>query len=213
MRRPRPPKKARCSSIRSPNRYECFPERKWFLFLHHFAFYHADAFLVFCATFPDEPLKQKRHQTYWSAHALAEIKKLNRAGYDIKAAIASRTDHPDWAQICLEHLVASDGTALAECFDKNLIEISFNDKTHHFQRLHRKTHIPYENMVFFDNEEWNIRQVKQLGVKCIYTPDGMMREHWDQLKTIFHISQGASSTHVLLGSALAGHTPQISNDR
>jgi hypothetical protein len=71
--------------------------------------------------------------------------------------------------------------------ENDLIQISFNNKTHHFRRLHQLTGIPYEEMVFFDNEYWNIESVSKLGVKCIYTPDGMMKHHWDEAKQTFGI--------------------------
>jgi magnesium-dependent phosphatase 1 len=114
------------------------------------------------------------------SYALVEINKLR----DVKAAVASRTDQPDWAAFCMEHLVAGDDTTLSKCFG-NLVEISYNDKTHHFKNLHNKTGIPFENMVFFDNEHWNIQSVSKLGVKCIYTPDGMQKKHWDEAKEAF----------------------------
>jgi magnesium-dependent phosphatase 1 len=106
---------------------------------------------------------------------------------DIRAAVASRTDEPGWAKFCMEHLVVEDGTTLSCCFGK-LVEISFQDKTHHFKRLHDKTGIPYQNMAFFDNEHWNIKQVSKLGVKCFYTPDGMNQQHWLDTKKFFGIN-------------------------
>ena len=70
-----------------------------------------------------------------------------------------------------------------------MIQISFNNKTHHFRRLHQLTGIDYEEMVFFDNEYYNIECVSKLGVKCIYTPDGMMKHHWDEAKQMFGIEE------------------------
>ena len=119
-----------------------------------------------------------------SSYALADINRLKSEGLDIRAAVASRTDEPHWARFCMDHLVVEDGSTLSSCFG-NLVEISYNDKTHHFRQLHKKTGIPFEHMVFFDNEHWNIKQVSKLGVKCIYTPDGMMKKHWEEAKTEF----------------------------
>ena len=81
-----------------------------------------------------------------------------------------------------DHLrqVAADGTPLSKCFEHDLIEISYADKARHFESLNRKTGIPFENMVFFDNEYENVRSVGQLGVKCYHTPNGMTREDWNQ---------------------------------
>ncbi len=77
-----------------------------------------------------------------------------------------------------------DGTTLSQCFGR-FVEISYDDKKSHFERLHKKTGIPYEEMCFFDNEYWNIKSVSGLGVKCIYTPDGMTRAAWDEAKKEF----------------------------
>jgi magnesium-dependent phosphatase 1 len=82
---------------------------------------------------------------------LLDSNRLRSEGREIKAAVASRTDEPDWAKFCMDHLVVEDGTTPTSCFG-NLVEISYNNKTHHFRRLHQKTGIPFENMVFFDNE-------------------------------------------------------------
>lgn len=73
---------------------------------------------------------------------------------------------------------------LGACFG-DLVEIHFDNKKHHLRRLHQSTKIPYDEMVFFDNEYGNIRSVSTLGVTCIYTPDGMERKHWDEAKTTF----------------------------
>ena len=121
------------------------------------------------------------------SHALTEINRLKAEGHEIQAAVASRTDEPSWARYCMDHLVVEDGTTLSSCFG-NLVEISFQDKTYHFRNLHKKTGIPYEDMVFFDNEHWNIKQVAKLGVKSIYTPDGMMKKHWEEAKREFGLS-------------------------
>ena len=99
---------------------------------------------------------------------------------DLQLAISSRTDEPSWAYQLMKWLVAADGIPLSKCFDdQNLIEISYSDKYKHFESLHRKTGIPFENMVFFDNERWNCQSVEQLGVKCYHTPNGMTRDDWN----------------------------------
>jgi magnesium-dependent phosphatase 1 len=98
----------------------------------------------------------------------------------IKVAISSRTDEPSWAYQCMKWLEVSDGTPLYKCFDQNLIEISYADKSKHFESLHRKTGIAFEDMAFFDNEFWNIKSVSNLGVKCFHTPNGMTHEAWNE---------------------------------
>mmetsp|Transcript_26876 Transcript_26876/g.64111 ORF Transcript_26876/g.64111 Transcript_26876/m.64111 type:complete len:300 (+) Transcript_26876:314-1213(+) len=152
-----------------------------------------------------------------AAYALTEIHEMKSNGYDIQAAIASKTDEPSWAHFCMKHLAipskrnsSNDGSSvsaseqrdgnnnhtlipLKDCFmvgetkSKSLIEIAFENKQYHFQQLHRKTGIPFEEMVFFDNEYGNIRSVSKLGVHCVYTPDGMHHQHWDDAKREFGI--------------------------
>lgn len=41
------------------------------------------------------------------------------------------------------------------------------------QELHRASSIPFEDMIFFDNERRNFSNVRKLGVHCVHTPDGM----------------------------------------
>ena len=40
--------------------------------------------------------------------------------------------------------------------------------------------IEFHQMVFFDNEIGNIRNVSQLGVHSVFCPDGMTREIWNR---------------------------------
>eukprot|EP00934_Nitzschia_sp_Nitz4_P003789 Nitzschia sp. Nitz4//scaffold189_size62959//13867//14489//NITZ4_006303-RA/size62959-snap-gene-0.7-mRNA-1//-1//CDS//3329539881//3779//frame0 len=121
-----------------------------------------------------------------ASFALADINQLKKEGIDIQAAVASRTDEPEWAHFCMNHLIAQDGTTLKQCFG-GIVEISFDNKKQHFRRLHRQTGIPYEQMMFFDNEYSNIRSVESLGVKCFYTPDGMERKHWEEAREAFQL--------------------------
>lgn len=87
----------------------------------------------------------------------------------------------------MEHLVIEDGTILKDCFEERLVEISGGSKTGHLTRLQRKSGVSYEEMAFFDNEHWNIKDVSHglPGVECFYTPNGMTKEVWDQAKRKF----------------------------
>jgi len=124
-----------------------------------------------------------------AAHSLSEINRMKKDDCNLRVAISSRTDEPSWAYQCMKWLVAADGRSLEECFDdRDLIEISYSDKTRHFESLNRKTGIEFHQMVFFDNERWNIQSVSQLGVKCYHTPDGMTREIWEQCLSDFGMS-------------------------
>lgn len=148
-----------------------------------------------------------------ASYALSQINKLRDVhNMDILAAVASRTDEPQWASMCMDWLTVphyddngdsgGDGTSdsksrsnssskektLTACFDH--VIIGFNDKKWHFERIQQLTRIPYESMVFFDNEMRNIRSVKELGVKCIYTPDGMTADSWHEALGLFDMSAG-----------------------
>ena len=125
--------------------------------------------------------------THFRASALSEIQQLQKQGHDIQAAVSSRTDEPEWARMCLDHLVLDDGiTTLADCFGKR-VEIGYNDKSLHLQRLHQATGVPFHEMCFFDNEHNNIKDVqsKLPAVKCFYTPHGMSGKAWDEAKLSF----------------------------
>jgi magnesium-dependent phosphatase 1 len=131
-----------------------------------------------------------------ASYALSEINRMNKENMSssssrmIKVGISSRTDEPQWARQIMQWLTIIDGTtSLSSCFtDTSLIEISYNDKSKHFESLARKTGIPYTNMAFFDNEYTNIQSVSRLGVKCYYTPHGMTREDWNNCLLDFGIN-------------------------
>ena len=129
--------------------------------------------------------------------ALTEIEQMKTLGHDIQAAVASKTDEPRWAKICLDKLVIDNQrtTTLNSCFEKGrLVDISYGNKKEHLTRLHKKMGIPFESMAFFDNEYGNIRSVSQLGVKCFYTPHGMTYEDWDKAKEEFGVEFDINSS-------------------
>ncbi|CAB9526455.1 Magnesium-dependent phosphatase 1 [Seminavis robusta] len=136
-----------------------------------------------------------------AAVALSEIERLKAAGVDIQAAVASKTDAPSWARICMDHLVIDNDctTTLISCFDNgHLVEISYGSKRQHLTRLHKKTGIPFEQMAFFDNESGNIRSVSALGVKCFYTPRGMQIQDWNKAKECFELLPAPTNTTTTL---------------
>mmetsp|Transcript_12249 Transcript_12249/g.33970 ORF Transcript_12249/g.33970 Transcript_12249/m.33970 type:complete len:188 (-) Transcript_12249:113-676(-) len=113
--------------------------------------------------------------------ALSEIQKMPQ----VEAAVASKTDEPRWAKVCMEELVIDEvKTTLADCFGDR-IEISYGSKVNHLKRLQRKTGVAFADMCFFDNEQGNIRDVSGAlpDVKCYYTPDGMTQQAWEQAKS------------------------------
>ncbi|ROT43014.1 magnesium-dependent phosphatase [Sodiomyces alkalinus F11] len=113
----------------------------------------------------------------------------------IKLAVASRTHTPDLARDLLKMLHISPAAALpsaseeqanttsssarskkekprkaVELFDAGL-EIYPSSKIRHFEAIHRRTGIAYEDMLFFDDESRN-RDTEGLGVTMYLIRDG-----------------------------------------
>ncbi|MCO5579368.1 hypothetical protein L7F22_064319 [Adiantum nelumboides] len=86
---------------------------------------------------------------------------------EVKMAIASRTPTPDIAQVFLNKL------GLANFFVDMEIFPSWTHKTEHLKNIHQKTSIPYNSMLFFDDEDRNIQSVSRMGVTSILVDDGV----------------------------------------
>lgn len=63
-----------------------------------------------------------------------------------------------------------------EFFDN--LEIYPGSKIRHFERLQKATGIPYEDMLFFDDEKRN-KEVERLGVTMWWVPDGVNTKTFD----------------------------------
>ena len=82
-----------------------------------------------------------------------------------KLAVASRTDQPAWARELLELMGYWSRFDQAEIFPSS--------KVAHFSNLNRDLEIPFEEMLFFDDEQRNIMEVGTLGVKCLHVKNGI----------------------------------------
>lgn len=91
----------------------------------------------------------------------------------VKVGIASRTSAPALARTALR-LLHIDAKVANLFFDPDAIEIYPGSKLTHFRKLHEKTGIPYDEMVFFDDESRN-REVSKLGVTFVLVPEGVNR--------------------------------------
>ena len=98
---------------------------------------------------------------------------------DMQIAVASSTTHPRWAQRCLE-LFPMDPIAKTMHEGLDYRAMYPRNKRNHFRQIHEESGIDYADMMFFDNEYYNIDTVSPLGVTCIYCPDGMTWKHWEQ---------------------------------
>ncbi len=83
-------------------------------------------------------------------------------------AAVSRTYEPGWAR---ELLRLYD---LKKYF--HYLKIFPDSKIVHFRQLHRESGIPFEEMLFFDDEMRNIEEVSSLGVKSVLVNEGISME-------------------------------------
>ena len=113
----------------------------------------------------------------------------------VAVGISSRTDEPDWARELLRKFVIgerrSDGErggegdraqhpiVLQDVFEQGPIEIAKDGKIKHFQRIANKLGISFGDMLFFDNESGNCKEVARLGVTVAYCPDGVTNQIWE----------------------------------
>ncbi|HOK50762.1 MAG: magnesium-dependent phosphatase-1 [Bacteroidales bacterium] len=84
-----------------------------------------------------------------------------------KIAVASRTEQPAWARQILDLM------DLRQWFDYE--EIFPDRKIYHLQNIHRQSGIPFNQMVFFDDEQRNIIDVTTLGVTSEWVQNGITR--------------------------------------
>ena len=75
-------------------------------------------------------------------------------------------------------------------FDPNLIEIYYGNKQNHLRTIAEKTGYKLQDMVFFDNQMDNCRDVAQLGVTVAYTPSGVTREAFNKVLEVFPAQNG-----------------------
>lgn len=88
--------------------------------------------------------------------------------HNLVMALASRTEQPQWARQLIELLELSQRFAFQEIYPSS--------KLRHFAALQAVSEVNYRNMIFFDDEPRNTREVSTLGVSCIDVPDGLTWE-------------------------------------
>ncbi|RSH79425.1 uncharacterized protein EHS24_001472 [Apiotrichum porosum] len=99
----------------------------------------------------------------------------------IHIAIASRTGEGDLAREALSLLLVPDidGKIVRSSSYFQTMEIYPSSKLKHFKAIHKKTGIPYEEMLFFDDEHRNF-EVESLGVTMQFITDGTGRKAFNE---------------------------------
>ncbi|KAF0717282.1 Aste57867_2390 [Aphanomyces stellatus] len=122
---------------------------------------------------------------------------LSPAFADTQVAVASRTEYPEWARECLGLILVRFHTmseeekgqlrrrqldASAESL-ANLVHLQAiypTNKRVHFKQLRDESGVDFDEMLFFDNEYGNIRDISSIGVTSVYCPNGMTLDVWRQ---------------------------------
>ncbi|MCR9202629.1 MAG: magnesium-dependent phosphatase-1 [Planctomycetaceae bacterium] len=83
----------------------------------------------------------------------------------IRMGLASRTEEPQWARTLVDLLGITDRFAGVEIYP--------GSKLKHFSALQTTHDILFSQMLFFDDEMRNIREVGQLGVTTVFVSGGL----------------------------------------
>ncbi|XP_042496918.1 magnesium-dependent phosphatase 1 [Macadamia integrifolia] len=109
--------------------------------------------------------RSKREMPSLYPHAKGIMYALKDKGVDI--AIASRSPTSDIAKTFIDKLGIQSMFVAQEIFS------SWTHKTEHFQKIHRRTGVPFNSMLFFDDEDRNIDTVSKMGVTSILVGNGV----------------------------------------
>ena len=92
---------------------------------------------------------------------------------NVSIGIASRTEEPDWARNLMSLLTIdhSRKRVLRDYVEHE--QIFPGCKIAHFREIAKSSGHSFEDMIFFDDEHRNIRDVSGLGVTCVLVEDGM----------------------------------------
>ncbi|KAI3752929.1 hypothetical protein L2E82_24971 [Cichorium intybus] len=104
---------------------------------------------------------------------------------EVDMAIASRSPTRDIAVNFVDKLGIKSMFVAQEIFS------SWTHKTEHFKKIQQKTQVPFNQMLFFDDENRNIEAVSKMGVTSILVNNGVTIEAFRQ--GLKEFSQGPSS--------------------
>ncbi|XP_015893777.3 uncharacterized protein LOC107427888 [Ziziphus jujuba] len=109
--------------------------------------------------------RSKREMPSLYPHVKGILHAFKEKGIDM--AIASRSPTADIAKTFIEKLSINSMFVAQEIFS------SWTHKTDHFQRIHSRTGVPFNSMLFFDDEDRNIQAVSKMGVTSILVGNGV----------------------------------------
>ncbi|KAM5548371.1 hypothetical protein ABKV19_000008 [Rosa sericea] len=109
--------------------------------------------------------RSKREMPSLYPQARGILYALKEKGIDL--AIASRSPTPDIAKTFLDKLSIKSMFVAQEIFS------SSEHKTNHFQKIRSRTGVPFNSMLFFDDENRNIQAVSKMGVTSILVNEGV----------------------------------------
>ncbi|XP_061358356.1 uncharacterized protein LOC133302568 [Gastrolobium bilobum] len=109
--------------------------------------------------------RSKRDTPSLYPHVKGILYALKDEGVDV--AIASKSPTPDIATTFLDKL------SIRSMFVAQEIFYSWTHKTDHFQRIHSRTGVPFNSMLFFDDDDNNIQVVSKMGVTSILVRNGI----------------------------------------
>ncbi|XP_059447001.1 uncharacterized protein LOC132178575 [Corylus avellana] len=109
--------------------------------------------------------RSKREMPSLYPHAKGILYALKDKGIDL--AIASRSPTADIAKTFLDKLSIKSMFVAQEIFS------SWTHKTDHIQRIHSRTGVPINSMLFFDDENRNIQAVSKMGATSILVDKGI----------------------------------------
>jgi magnesium-dependent phosphatase 1 len=78
---------------------------------------------------------------------------------ETEVAIASRCDEPQWAHELLGKFEVLPGVTMIQVAQQKLVQIHPGNKKIHFAEISKASGVAFSNMLFFDDDPWNIEQV------------------------------------------------------
>ncbi|GMF62678.1 unnamed protein product [Phytophthora fragariaefolia] len=137
---------------------------------------------------------------YPEIHAVLSVLKTDPQFRHTKIGVASRTEEVATAKTVLGlmdvQLCGPDGSDAGKHPLSSLadfVTVFPGSKTTHFRQLHEQSGVPFEDMLFNDDEDGNVRDVSALGVVCSYCPEGLTVASWLQGMEDFQIAKKQQS--------------------